>query len=176
MKWRIIIRTYEHEVAVEELALSALDVALPLEALVANIVPWYGPHMRSRRAEQLQRGGSKADKVVIDGHAKWSRSVCGKPYGQIYHSAPLGKYICRNCSASPLQIRRGSGQNIQHRWCKRHLRTRRHVQRPRCRETERKTACACSTFAQGGPCSHPRSRDTERRTACACSIWTQGGS
>ena len=126
LKWRVVVRTYEHDMASSRNDLQNLQLQRTVQELFVEMHPWYPQMMLEKRAQQARRGGSTAHLAVIDGHAKWSRSVCGKKYAEVVHSHTLGKFICRHCSETPLQKHsrdsEGNSLLVKHRWCTGHVR------------------------------------------------------
>ena len=79
----IMWRRAQDATANQRQVLSMALLGKPLEKLIADIWPWYGPLMHARRQRQLIASGDRLDIFAIDGNAKLYRRTCGMPFAEI---------------------------------------------------------------------------------------------
>ena len=95
IRWRQHAARNEGEVQVR------VNLRKPLPTLLAEAWEWYPAHMLKRRVDLARSKQLDLSAVVMDGNAKLSGRICGRPAAEIIDNRSLDMFTVTCCSAEP---------------------------------------------------------------------------
>ena len=96
-----VIRWRQHAARKEGEVQVRVNLRKPLPTLLAEAWEWYPAHMLKRRVDLARSKQLDLSAVVMDGNAKLSGRICGRPAAEIIDNRSLDMFTVTCCSAEP---------------------------------------------------------------------------